>query len=163
MSKRHSKPNSNRSSHHSRQSSNQSNKNAKKHSTGGGSGPGLKAAHPDTSNFNGVYLNKSMSHALTALVGTKVVVRVRNEDNVYEGFFHCFSQNMDLVVSGVHKVKSISAWILEFPFIDSNWTSGEQSGRWSHSKRYNRWNDISICWGGHFLLWQYRFDLCRWR
>ena len=45
-----------------------------------------------------------MSHALTALVGTKVIVRVRNEDNVYEGFFHCFSQNMDLVVSGVHKV-----------------------------------------------------------
>ena len=64
--------------------------------------PGSKG--PDTSNYNGVYLNKSMSHALTALVGTKVVVKVRNQEHQYEGFFHCFSQNMDLVVSGVHKV-----------------------------------------------------------
>lgn len=113
MSKRHSKSNSNRSSHHrGGANSNQSNKsNSKKHGNQGGAGqtgaqsqnqnaPGSK---PD--NYNGVYLNKSMSHALTALVGTKVVVKVRNQEHVYEGFFHCFSQNMDLVVSGVHKME----------------------------------------------------------
>ena len=51
-----------------------------------------------------------MAHALTALVGAKVVVRVRNEDNTYEGFFHCFSPNMDLVVSGVHKVSTTTVY-----------------------------------------------------
>ena len=114
MSKRHSKSNSNRSSHHrGGANSNQSNKNnSKKHGSQGGAGQtgaqsqnqNAPGSRPDTSNYNGVYLNKSMSHALTALVGTKVVVKVRNQEHVYEGFFHCFSQNMDLVVSGVHKV-----------------------------------------------------------
>ena len=105
MSKRHSKSNSNRSGHHrGGANSNQSNKNTKKHGQGpAGPAPGSKGSDP--TQFNGVYLNKSMTHALTALVGAKVVVCVKNEDNVYEGYFHCFSQNMDLVVSGVHKVR----------------------------------------------------------
>ena len=47
-----------------------------------------------------------MCHALTALVGAKCEVRVRNADNIYEGYFHCFSPTMDLIVSAAHKVNN---------------------------------------------------------
>ena len=141
MSKRHSKSNSSRSGGHGgghgrgqsgvgggggANNSNQSNKNTKKHAqghqgqVGGGGGVNAGGKGSDPAQFNGVYLNKSMTHALTSLVGAKVVVRVKNEDNVYEGFFHCFSQNMDLVVSGVHKVSKNISEIFSTLFSRSN-------------------------------------------
>merc|ERR1712183_1232584 len=45
-----------------------------------------------------------MCHALTALVGAKCRVRTKNQENVYEGFFHCFSPKMDIIVSAAHKL-----------------------------------------------------------
>ena len=55
-------------------------------------------------NMQGIYANKSMCHALTALVGAKCTVRTKNEENTFEGFFHCFSPTMDIIVSAAHKV-----------------------------------------------------------
>ena len=59
---------------------------------------------PASSSFKGIYQNQSLCHALTALVGTKCEVRVRNPNVTHEGFFNTFSSDMDFAVSAVHKV-----------------------------------------------------------
>ncbi|KAI4902248.1 hypothetical protein NFI96_020302 [Prochilodus magdalenae] len=55
--------------------------------------------------FEGVYNNSRMLHFLTAVVGSRCDVRVKN-GSVYEGIFKTLSSRCELAVDAVHKVKT---------------------------------------------------------
>ncbi|XP_066498146.1 ataxin-2-like protein isoform X2 [Hoplias malabaricus] len=54
--------------------------------------------------FEGVYNNSRMLHFLTAVVGSRCDVRVKN-GTVYEGIFKTLSSRCELAVDAVHKVR----------------------------------------------------------
>ncbi|XP_036446488.1 ataxin-2-like protein isoform X1 [Colossoma macropomum] len=55
--------------------------------------------------FEGVYNNSRMLHFLTAVVGSRCDVRVKN-GSVYEGIFKTLSSKCELAVDAVHKVRN---------------------------------------------------------
>ncbi|KAG1967593.1 ataxin-2-like protein isoform X1 [Pimephales promelas] len=55
--------------------------------------------------FEGVYNNSRMLHFLTAVVGSRCDVMVKN-GSVYEGIFKTLSSRCELAVDAVHKVKN---------------------------------------------------------
>ncbi|XP_062874839.1 ataxin-2-like protein isoform X2 [Trichomycterus rosablanca] len=55
--------------------------------------------------FEGVYNNSRMLHFLTAIVGSRCDVRVKN-GSVYEGIFKTLSSKCELAVDAVHKLRS---------------------------------------------------------
>uniref|UniRef100_A0A9J7X0K2 Ataxin 2-like n=2 Tax=Cyprinus carpio TaxID=7962 RepID=A0A9J7X0K2_CYPCA len=55
--------------------------------------------------FEGVYNNSRMLHFLTAVVGSRCDVMVKN-GSIYEGIFRTLSSRCELAVDAVHKVKN---------------------------------------------------------
>ncbi|XP_060757800.1 ataxin-2-like protein isoform X3 [Neoarius graeffei] len=55
--------------------------------------------------FEGVYNNSRMLHFLTAVVGSRCDVRVKN-GSVYEGIFKTLSSRCELAVDAVHKLRT---------------------------------------------------------
>ncbi|XP_049323885.1 ataxin-2-like protein isoform X1 [Astyanax mexicanus] len=58
--------------------------------------------------FEGVYNNSRMLHFLTAVVGSRCDVRVKN-GSVYEGIFKTLSSRCELAVDAVHKLRTEEA------------------------------------------------------
>ncbi|XP_065136771.1 ataxin-2-like protein isoform X1 [Paramisgurnus dabryanus] len=65
----------------------------------------VKTSSPSPPVFDGVYNNSRMLHFLTAVVGSRCDVMVKN-GSVYEGIFKTLSPHCELAVDAVHKVKN---------------------------------------------------------
>ncbi|XP_057202748.1 ataxin-2-like protein isoform X2 [Triplophysa rosa] len=65
----------------------------------------VKTSSPSPPVFDGVYNNSRMLHFLTAVVGSRCDVMVKN-GSVYEGIFKTLSSRCELAVDAVHKVKN---------------------------------------------------------
>ncbi|XP_051994863.1 ataxin-2-like protein isoform X1 [Xyrauchen texanus] len=65
----------------------------------------VKTPSPSPSGFEGVYNNSRMLHFLTAVVGSRCDVMVKN-GSVYEGIFKTLSSRCELAVDAVHKLNN---------------------------------------------------------
>lgn len=58
--------------------------------------------------IEGVYKNVALTHSMTSLVGSVVLVQVKN-GKVYEGILKTFSPKMEIVLSAAHLVEDVGA------------------------------------------------------